>query len=465
MSDSVSTGAFASGALRPTRAPRPSPALVAAPALLYLVVASALMLQGIAPFVNSYYLSAWYPTLILIDCAIAVRTGQYYLLSRPRFALSLLGWSAVLWFFFEAMNFRIANWYYVNLPPPRSARWIGTTVSFMTVLPAIFLAERWLASRWAFERVRWAGFEVTPALLRRLFLVGVAFAALTMLWPRLFFPMVWGALTLLVEPWNYRRDPTRSLLGDLAAGRPARLLRLLAGGLAIGFIWELFNIASRSKWIYTVPGFENFKLFEMPLLGFFGFPIFALDCYVIYQALVLAGVAMAGESSSSNLVSRLNPRRTIFAAIAATAFSLAVLFGMDRWNTDSLRPRIEDLWVAEPAAMQQLEQNYIDLFQLARAAPEDVAAIADAPLNQAQGWVEAARLATFRGIGTENGRLLWDAGVTSVADLASANPAGLARRLGRMTERPRAATPSKVRVWVQAAQQVAPGISAASGQP
>ena len=46
--------------------------------------------------------------------------------------------------------------------------------------------------------------------------------------------MIWGALTLLLEPWNYSRDPKRSLLGDLSAGRPGRLLRFLVGGMAIG---------------------------------------------------------------------------------------------------------------------------------------------------------------------------------------------------------------------------------------
>ena len=445
--------------------PTPSPVWIAVPALAFLVAASVLMLFEVPPFVNWYYLSAWYPTIILLDCVIALRTGQYFLISRPRFALSLLGWSAVLWFFFELMNFRLANWYYVNLPPDRALRWLGTTLSFMTVLPAIFLAERYLANRAAFERLRWPTFEVTPRTLRRVFLTGVAFAVLTLVWPRYFFPMVWGALTLLLEPWNYRLDPKRSLLGDLSQGRPGRMLRLLAGGLAIGFIWEMYNIESRSKWIYTVPGFENFKLFEMPLLGFLGFPIFALDCYVIYQSLVLARVAVQAERAAEIRESGPRPWRTAVAAAVAFAFCVGALVGMDRWNTDSLRPKLEDLWVAEPVATQELAGRYADLFELAGAAPEDVALVVDAPVNQARAWVEAAQLVTLRGIGVENGRLLWDAGVTSVADLAAADPDDLAELLRDMTERPRAATPPKVRVWVRAARRASPVISAASGLP
>ncbi len=110
----------------------------------------------------------------MLDAAAAARTGRYYLLARPRFALSLLGWSAVLWFFFELVNFRVANWYYVFLPPQRSLRWLGTTIAFATVLPAIFLAERWLAARGTFEGLRWPRLNVSRSLLAGVFVAGVA---------------------------------------------------------------------------------------------------------------------------------------------------------------------------------------------------------------------------------------------------------------------------------------------------
>ncbi|UCC49428.1 MAG: DUF4332 domain-containing protein [Gemmatimonadota bacterium] len=444
----------------PSAAPRPRPVLVALPAFLFLAVASLLMLRRVEPFVNCYYISAWYPTLLLLDAAVAARTGRYHLLARPRFAISLLGWSAVLWFLFELINFRVANWYYVFLPPDRPARWIGTTVSFATVLPAILLAERCLATRGALEGIRWRPLRVTRRRLNGIFLAGVAFAVLSLAWPRLFFPLIWGALTLLFEPWNYRRDPRRSLLGDLAAGRPARLMRLLLGGLAIGFIWELYNIESRSKWVYTVPGFESFKLFEMPLLGFGGFPIFALDCFVVYQTLVLAGVAVAAERSAERGPPRLHVKRTVVSAAVAVAFSLAVLLGMDRWNTDSLRPELQEFWVAGAEARERLAAtSYADLFELAAADPQAVATAAGVPPTLAAEWIAAAQLVTLRGIGTDNARLLWEAEVRSVADLAATNSAQLSERLQRMTDRPRAASPPKVRVWVRAA-----GRAVASGK-
>ncbi len=443
---------------------RPPPWLIAVPAILYFIVATTMMFQEREPFVNWYYISAWYPTILVLDALQARLTGRYYLITRPAFAVSLLGWSAVLWFFFEVVNIRVANWYYVFLPPERTARWLGTTISFATVFPAIFLAERVLASRDVFAGIRSPMFGVGPRLLIGVFGTGIAFALLSLVWPRAFFPMIWGALTLLIEPLNYRLDRSRSLLADLSSGRPGRLLRFLVGGHAVGFLWELYNIESRSKWIYTVPGFENFKLFEMPLLGFLGFPIFALDCFVVYQALVLARVAIPVELGPA--VSRLwiRPGRTIAAAVMAIVFSLAALVGMDRWNTDSVRPRSAELWVLDDEARGSLADNgFGDIFALAGALPADVAERTGISVAAAEEWISAARLATLRGIGTANARLLWQANVKCVSDLAGADASELSERLRRLTKRPRAATPAKVRVWVQAARRTVDTAGAAVG--
>jgi len=57
---------------------------------------------------------------------------------------------------------------------------------------------------------------------------------------------------------------------------------LLAAGLVCGFLWEFFNYWAISKWTYTVPYLGNVKIFEMPVLGFLGFPPFAVECWVIY---------------------------------------------------------------------------------------------------------------------------------------------------------------------------------------
>jgi len=47
-------------------------------------------------------------------------------------------------------------------------------------------------------------------------------------------------------------------------------------------LWEFWNYWALTKWTYTVPFFGNVKIFEMPVLGFLGFPPFAVECWVMY---------------------------------------------------------------------------------------------------------------------------------------------------------------------------------------
>src|SRR3989441_8213110 len=56
----------------------------------------------------------------------------------------MLWWSAVIWFLFEALNFRLQDWYYVFLPDRRVERWLGITLSLATVVPAVVLPARLL---------------------------------------------------------------------------------------------------------------------------------------------------------------------------------------------------------------------------------------------------------------------------------------------------------------------------------
>jgi len=47
-------------------------------------------------------------------------------------------------------------------------------------------------------------------------------------------------------------------------------------------LWEFWNYWARTKWIYSVPILERFKVFEMPVAGYLGFPAFALECFTMY---------------------------------------------------------------------------------------------------------------------------------------------------------------------------------------
>jgi predicted flap endonuclease-1-like 5' DNA nuclease len=426
------------------------------------------MLAGREPFATWYYPFAWYGTLLLLEGALALRRGRFLLLDRPAHLVSLLAWSAAAWLFFELLNLRLQNWYYVFVPGHPVARWAGILLSFATVFPAIFLVEALLESFGTAEGVRTRPFRAAPAARRRLAVAGAGLLALPLLWPRPFFPLVWVGPLLLAESFTHARDPSRSLLGDLERGRPGRALRLLASGAVVGLLWEIFNARARGKWIYTVPGLEDLKLFEMPVAGFLGFPPFALECFALWQALVLAGVAFPGRAAGRG---RAPPERTEVrrAAVrrnavlrrgagarrgavvgAALAVAAAAAWGMEARTITSRTPRLAEL-PGVPAA--ELARAGHDVFSVARASPADLAALTGRSPREADDWVRAARLAALRGIGTANARALRAVGIASVEELARAAPASLAARLAGLARPP--VSPARARVWVRAAAREA----------
>ncbi|HUF90664.1 MAG TPA: DUF4332 domain-containing protein [Gemmatimonadota bacterium] len=409
-----------------------------------LAAATAGMAAGVEPFATWYYPVAWYATLLIFDAAVAWRDGRFFFLDRPAFLATALAWSVPFWLFFELLDLRLENWYYVFLPRDPVARWAGIALSFATVIPAVLGSERVLRAWGVARAVRVSPLPVGPRVAAGCRVAGAAMLALPLAWPRLFFPLVWGGVTLLVDPWVRARDPSRSLLADLERGEPGRILRLLAGGAGIGLLWELFNLGARGKWIYTVPGLEGLKLFEMPVLGFLGFPFFALEAFAVWQALVLAGLAVPPEGAPL----RAPPGARAAAAVVALAFAVVMIAAMHVKTISSVAPSLDALGV--PAAT--LARTGIDNpWELAASDPAHLAATAGEKESRTSVWVERARLATLRGIGAENARRLETLGIGSVEALAAADPGRLAARLaaaGAPVE------PARVRIWVRAARDV-----------
>ena len=90
-----------------------------------------------------------------------------------------------------------------------------------------------------------------------------------------------------------------SILTDLTRGSVERFTCLMAGGYLCGFLWEVWNFWSASKWVYSAPFTPHLKYFEMPLAGFLGFGPFALEYFVMYafaRMLVRRGEAEPSEA-------------------------------------------------------------------------------------------------------------------------------------------------------------------------
>jgi len=413
------------------------------------MLAAALVLNHfqVRPVPTWLYVFAWYPTLVILDLLV-VWLGGDSLLARPRVLLPMLWWSVVIWLLFEAVNFRLQDWYYVFLPARRAERWLGITLSLATVVPAILLPERLLERLGAWRALSTAPLGRRDGEMTYAFALGAATLGATLALPRYLHPLTWGAVWLIAEPRLYRTDPAASLFGDMRRGEWGRIARLLVAGLLAGVLWEAFNAHARGQWIYTVPFLERLKVFEMPLVGFLGFPFFALEVWSLYHLLA--------------------PRTHAGPLLASAAFAVAVLLGIDRWTVSSTVPRLADLPGVSTRAIAELRQAGLDdVFRIARLPSDELARRAGLDTNEARGAQRAAELVTLRGIGTQHAADLMAGGITTVAGLAAATPESI-YRAARRGPRP---TLAEVREWMRAARNsvsdlpVSAGAATAPGSP
>lgn len=226
----------------------------------------------------------WLGYCLTIDALVLLRTGTSLLTRSWRKYIGLFGVSALVWWIFEAINWRLQNWHYdgAEFFSPL-AFYLLATLSFTVVIPAVFGSAE-LAASFNFIRRLKRGPVIRPTRRVTLgfFLTGLAMFALMWAWPRVFFPFVWLSIYLMLEPVNLWLGH-RSLGDFVAKGDWRPVVALWVGVLLTGFFWEMWNYFSYPKWIYHVPGVDFLHLFEMPLLGYGGYLPFALELYAMYH--------------------------------------------------------------------------------------------------------------------------------------------------------------------------------------
>ena len=278
------------------------------------------MIFEIEPFYTFFFLFVWWAYIILVSFINHLLKGNSFLFDQPREFLWIFSLSVVIWLLFEAYNFRLQNWYYLGVPVEEVLRWPGFILAFGTVLPGIFETERLLGNLGVFEGSKKRGIRVQRALRIRLILVGVLMLMSPLVSPGIFFPLVWLGFIFLLDPILYTQgERSRSFLRQMEAGDYSSLARFLSAGLICGVLWEFWNFWAGSKWVYVIPFFNYVEVFEMPILGYLGFPFLALECYLLYQLFLTAREKLL-ESKFMTLVTIL----------LVACFSLLIIHGIDQ---------------------------------------------------------------------------------------------------------------------------------------
>jgi hypothetical protein len=269
----------------------------------------------------------WTAYVLLADALVLRRAGASLLHDRPREAAFMATVSIPLWLVFEVYNWRLQNWDYFGLPEPLWLAAIGYAWAFATIWPGLFETaalfqsggESRLSYRPDASGLRLIGRpsafggrpappEVPPwtpppgggtrtpsprgrpplsASLRMAVLVGLIFVTIPPVLPAAVRPwtfgFVWLGFILLLDPLNYRAGRP-SFTAAWRRGDRRLVYGWLLAGLVCGLLWEFWNYWAAGKWKYVgVPVLPELKLFEMPVVGYLGFPPFALEAFAMYH--------------------------------------------------------------------------------------------------------------------------------------------------------------------------------------
>jgi hypothetical protein len=238
-------------------------------------------------FVGTYFTPlVWSGYILFMDSLVYKKLGASLILDRPKEFFLMLPLSIGFWLIFEFYNLFLQNWHYIGLPEGIFSRGMGYAWAFATIWPAILITSEALESWRLPYPHRMKAFK----LQRKYIFVFMALGILFLISPLIPSPdiaqylaaPVWLGFILLLDPFIYLMRG-KSLLGDLEKGNPRLVYNLLLSGIICGILWEFWNYWAQAKWRYTVPILGEVKIFEMPILGYLGFPPFGVECYVMYE--------------------------------------------------------------------------------------------------------------------------------------------------------------------------------------
>jgi hypothetical protein len=257
--------------------------------IIVITLAEVLLFSGNRLVGHWFTPIVWTGYILFVDALVCKFKGRSLLVNdRLEFVIvaliSIGGWWLFEWY--NAPRFWKSDlelwWHYHSLEPNLFLRRAGYDWAFATISPAMFETAELLTITALARQHQRTKIKFSKSILVVLILIGAIGVVVPLVLPSEWFaPVVWLSFVLFLDPLNaWRGQP--SITGDLARGDWRRLWALLMGGFICGVLWEFWNFWALSKWTYTVPFFGSVKIFEMPVLGYLGFPPFAIECWALY---------------------------------------------------------------------------------------------------------------------------------------------------------------------------------------
>ena len=311
-----------------------------------MIVSEIALWAGWGPVATAFTPLMWTGYILLVDGWIWTRGHYSYFKNAKREWPMLALFSVLIWVMFEVFNFPIQAWTYKQIPPDLLVKGLVFAWAYATIIPALLRTRSLLATFDLFDRPHpWRrDFKFTPFWQAVSFAAGLGMTFIPLMFPacapddltctpKLLVPFVWLGLIFLIEPINYRigapsvfrdlehrkhregetreirefemRNPvkTETRDEDRNKGKISFFWQILVAGLICGLLWESWNIQAAHHngliWeyhlheIYLIPSPDRYwRLGEMPLLGFLGYPPFIWECFALWE---LAKWAMRGD--------------------------------------------------------------------------------------------------------------------------------------------------------------------------
>ena len=377
------------------------------------------LIRKIEPFYYYFYITSWWSYIIFLDALLSLKYKRFFVLNRYLPVLIII--SCGYWCFFELINIRLQNWFYINLPPEIPYRYPGYLLGFGTVLPAIYLTQEAIQSVLGKIHVKpihvphYSAYAITTGCVALVFTVAA---------PEYCFALAWVFPLLLCDGINYLYG-NNSFMGDLQEGRMEQLVSTILSGLICGFLWEFWNYWSLTKWVYAVPFFEKGKIFEMPLAGYAGFLVFSLGTIAFKSFLHGTGTTNHGKS---------------FVLIASIICSSMAFPLIDSYIVFSYTPKTKELAFLQPDTANLLKKN-----RMSTSYEID-------PRLLKKDERQSLELLRLKGLGYRNLSLLEQAGIHSIEDLSRIDEATLSTIIQEKNAR-------RVRIYLNAARDYRKNIS------
>jgi hypothetical protein len=276
---------------------RPDRRLVALQLVVGLAVCGfgwATSLAGVEPIRGYWFEFVWAGYILAGDAVVWGRVGRSLLHGGGWRTAALFALSVPVWWAFEIANWRLENWRYVGTTAYGGQAFVLLkTLAFAFVLPALATSRDLLRSFVRFPHPPAVPLPswTAPALV----VSGLACVPLLYLFPDRAFPLVWVAPWCVLDGVAELRGRRPNVLALVREGRAGPVLLVAVAGLGTGILWELWNWGAVPHWDYRIPYVGFLSLFAMPVLGYLGYPPFALVADALVRTAMGGGGGLTGD--------------------------------------------------------------------------------------------------------------------------------------------------------------------------